>query len=58
MLNWKLNPGKAWIAAVGVTVAGAIIQCLIVFVHRLRARIHSKYFTAKEAKKDILILTC
>lgn len=45
------------IAAIGVTVSGAIVQLLVYGVFRLKNRIYIKYFTVKEEKADVL-LTC
>lgn len=45
------------IAAIGVTVSGAIVHSLFYGIFLLKTRIHRKYFAVKEEKADVL-LTC
>lgn len=59
ILNWKQKPETAIIAAVAVTVTGALVHFLLVGLYRIRSRIHEKYFDTKEEKsEDIFTLTC
>lgn len=60
ILDWKRMPLMAFLAGVGVTVAGVIVHSLIIGIHHIRAAVHKKYFikrTEKSMEKsDIFIL--
>jgi uncharacterized membrane protein YciS (DUF1049 family) len=60
ILDWKENPLKAVVAAIGVLAAGFIFHCLITLVHHLRLKLHRKLASrkVKEEKTEVFILTC
>lgn len=48
----------ALLAAIGVTIAGALFHGLIFLIARLRVNIHKKYFALKDEKSETFKLTC
>ncbi|KAG5677931.1 hypothetical protein PVAND_007645 [Polypedilum vanderplanki] len=47
ILNWNDKPLQAFYAAIGVTVSGAIIHTIIVFLQNVRVFIHKKLYHQK-----------
>lgn len=59
ILNWKQKPEIALLAAIAVTVTGAIFHAIIFLLHKLRVKLHKKFFNVvKDEKSEVFILTC
>lgn len=44
ILNWNVKPGSSLIAAFGVLFLGAVIHSILVCIHRIRGKVHKKFF--------------